>query len=117
MDFKERLKLARKRAKITQEQLAYLCDCSKGAVSQWESGTTVPELGTFVSICRALNASADFLLFGKEEIAIPAESLALANKIFSMSEESREQLASLFKTPADDGRVSQSYSKPNKRHI
>ncbi len=59
-----RIRIARKRADLTQEELSerisvtpqYLSDLERGLV-----GTSIP---TLIKICKSLNASSDFILFG-----------------------------------------------------
>ena len=52
----------RKRAGITQEHLAELLHVSVSAVSQWETGKTLPDISSVPVLCHVLNASADELL-------------------------------------------------------
>jgi transcriptional regulator with XRE-family HTH domain len=44
MSLGEKMRAARKAARKTQDQVADELDVTKGAVSQWENDTTVPEL-------------------------------------------------------------------------
>ena len=52
----------RKRAEITQERLAELMHVSVSAVSQWETGKTMPDISAVPILCHVLNVSADELL-------------------------------------------------------
>lgn len=71
-----RMKAARNRAKMTQEQLAEKLDVTKSAVSQWESGSTLPDIRPIIELCRASpNNSADEVLLGT-----PAVRVTLAEK-------------------------------------
>ena len=52
----------RKAAGITQERLAEQIGISVSAVSQWESGRTMPDICTIPILCHVLNVSSDELL-------------------------------------------------------
>ena len=57
-----RIKEARERAHLTQEELAEKVDISPTHMSVIERGIKTPKLDTFVKIVNALNLSADALL-------------------------------------------------------
>ncbi len=57
-----RIKAARERAHLTQEQLAEIVDISPTHMSVIERGVKTPKLDTFVRIANALGVSADALL-------------------------------------------------------
>ena len=52
----------RKKAGITQERLAELMHVSVSAVSQWETGKTLPDISMIPILCHVLDVSADDLL-------------------------------------------------------
>lgn len=52
----------RKKAGITQEHLAELMNVSISAISQWETGKTMPDISAVPVLCHVLNVSADELL-------------------------------------------------------
>ena len=52
----------RKKAGITQEHLAELMHVSVSAVSQWETGKTLPDISMIPILCHVLDVSADDLL-------------------------------------------------------
>ena len=52
----------RKKAGITQEHLAELMHVSVSAVSQWETGKTLPDLSAIPILCHVLNVTSDELL-------------------------------------------------------
>jgi transcriptional regulator with XRE-family HTH domain len=62
----ERIRLERKRNKLTIEQLAEKADISYNFLWEIETGRKAPAFGTLYKIIIALNASADYLL-GIEE--------------------------------------------------
>ena len=57
-----KIKEARERAHLTQEELAEIIDISSTHMSVIERGVKTPKLDTFVKIVKALNLSADALL-------------------------------------------------------
>jgi len=57
-----RIKAAREKKKLTQEQLAELVDLSPMHVSVIERGVKLPKLETLVNIANVLDVSADVLL-------------------------------------------------------
>jgi transcriptional regulator with XRE-family HTH domain len=63
----DRIRIARKRARISQARLARLAGVTASAVSQWEhpEGTT-PDLVRLVGIAAATNVSLDWLASGRE---------------------------------------------------
>ncbi|MCR5205543.1 MAG: helix-turn-helix domain-containing protein [Lachnospiraceae bacterium] len=52
----------RKKSGITQEQLAEQLDVSVSAVSQWETGKTLPDIAAIPVLCHVLDISSDILL-------------------------------------------------------
>jgi transcriptional regulator with XRE-family HTH domain len=63
----DRIRTARKRARISQAELARQTGVTASAVSQWEhpEGTT-PDLARLVGIASATNVSLDWLVSGRE---------------------------------------------------
>ena len=57
-----RIKAAREKKRLTQEQLAELVDLSPMHVSVIERGVKLPKLETLINIANALDVSADVLL-------------------------------------------------------
>jgi len=60
-----RMRDARSRAGLTQEQLASMVGVTGSAVSQWENGQTMPDLKPIIALCQSSRAnSADEILAG-----------------------------------------------------
>ncbi|WP_445621313.1 helix-turn-helix domain-containing protein [Kushneria sp. Sum13] len=59
-----RIKDRRKELQLTQQQLADSVGKTKGAVSQWEAGATLPKGETLVRLAEKLNCSARWLFYG-----------------------------------------------------
>ncbi|MBO4872560.1 MAG: helix-turn-helix transcriptional regulator [Lachnospiraceae bacterium] len=54
----------RKKAGMTQKELAGKLNVSFQAVSKWENGDTLPDTGLLLDLCEILNTTADKLLSG-----------------------------------------------------
>lgn len=66
--FGEKVKLYRKQAKLTQEQLAEKCDCSKQTISGTETGYSFPSSKVLFSLSKVLNVPLMYLFnFGEDE--------------------------------------------------
>ena len=57
----KKIKLARAKAKYTQEELAEKLSLSPRYISQLERGIAFGSATTIISICKTLNISSDFL--------------------------------------------------------
>lgn len=58
----KQIKLARKDRGLTSEKLSEACNINATYLRQIESGSKVPSLPVFVSLCRELKTSPSFLL-------------------------------------------------------
>ena len=70
-----RIKAARERVHLTQEQLAEIIDISPTHMSVIERGVKTPKLDTFIRIANALGVSTDALL---QDVVVPANESILA---------------------------------------
>lgn len=62
----DRLRKRRKELKLTQKQVAKASGISPSSVTQWEAGDTAPKGENLYSVCKILQCSPDWLLYGKE---------------------------------------------------
>ena len=62
MTFGEKLKEARKKIGLSQEQFAEKLNISRSAVAKWESDIGIPDVSNLKSIAKLLNVSIDSLL-------------------------------------------------------
>lgn len=67
MDFKENLIQLRKKANLSQEQLADKLSVTRQAISKWESGQTMPEADKILLLSDIFNVTTDRLLKGTED--------------------------------------------------
>ena len=87
-----RIKAARERVHLTQEQLAEIIDISPTHMSVIERGVKTPKLDTFVRIANALGVSTDALL---RDVVVPAnESImaALSVRIGRLPQKEQERI-------------------------
>lgn len=66
--FAERLKEARKAAKLSQEALAKKIGRTKSTISRWESGERNPKMFEMIELENILGISAETLMYGTEKI-------------------------------------------------
>ena len=64
----EKIYECRKKAGMTQEELAEELGVSRQSVSKWEADAAFPETEKILVLCKLFNVSADELLFGTEHI-------------------------------------------------
>lgn len=83
--FARNLPILRRGVGLTQEALAEALHVSRQAVSKWESGATLPEAATLLSLSELLDCTLDQLMreripenFGREELPVPVEEAAPA---------------------------------------
>lgn len=68
LTFGQKLKDARKKAGLTQEQLAEKLAVSRQAVTKWESDKGLPDVENWKTLSKALNVSIDYLLDNGEQL-------------------------------------------------
>lgn len=76
MEFSEKLTALRKKAGLSQEQLADRLGVTRQSVSKWESGTAVPELVKLISLSDMFGVSLDYLVRDCAEESKTAEETA-----------------------------------------
>lgn len=62
MQFYEKLAKLRKKAGLSQEQLADRLGVTRQSVSKWESGAAMPELGKLIAMSELFGVSIDYLV-------------------------------------------------------
>lgn len=71
MTLGEKIKEARKRCELSQEQLAEKMAVSRSAVAKWEAGNGLPDVDNLKALARLLNVSVDELLDDGEGLDEP----------------------------------------------
>ena len=102
MTIGQQIKKARKKADITQQELADLLGVSCVGVSQWEIGKRIPKSETIAKIVEAMKISlTDFFDFTSEEkeivLNIEANIAKLNNAIFSAKQNDPDKSEALKK--------------------
>ncbi len=77
MSFSENFIYLRKKAALTQEEIAERFDISRQAVSKWETGDAYPEMDKLVAICDFFQVSLDDLLQKDLSISPPAQEISV----------------------------------------
>ena len=67
MNFSERIVFCRKKAMLSQEELANRLGVSRQAVSKWETGESIPDMNNLASLAEIFGVSLDWLIKGEEE--------------------------------------------------
>ena len=60
----ERLRVARARAKMSMADVGRECGCTAQAVMKWEADKAMPDSRKFITLCRVLDVSAEWLIDG-----------------------------------------------------
>lgn len=58
----DKIKLLRRKRKLTQLQLANELNVSAQAVSKWEKGLSAPDIETIIKISKIFDVTTDYLL-------------------------------------------------------
>lgn len=89
-----RLRAARRRADMTQTELARIVGVTNRAISKIERGGTItPARNLVLKIADTLNVSAAWLSYGHKELkTLDAESIELALLAASLSDDQRQML-------------------------
>ena len=65
MNISENLQILRKKASLSQEELAEKLEVSRQAVSKWETGEAIPDMEKIIILSSIFNCSIDTLIKGK----------------------------------------------------
>ena len=87
-----KIKEARERAHLTQEELAEIIDISPTHMSVIERGVKTPKLDTFAKIVKALNLSADALLLDGMDQVNDSLVAELSVRLGRLSDEDRNRI-------------------------
>ncbi len=67
MKFAERILYCRRKALLSQEELAGRLGVSRQAVSKWETGESIPDMNNLAALAEVLDVSLDWLIKGEED--------------------------------------------------
>ena len=97
----QRIKRAREKNQLTQEQLAELVDLSPMHISVIERGAKPPKLETLINIANALGVSTDTLLQDVIDNRIKAVSSEAADLLVQLSPEEQRRVLSALRAYVD----------------
>ena len=93
-----RIKEAREKRHLTQEELAARIDISPTHVSVIERGTMIPRLDTFVAIANALEVSGDALLLDVVDHAAESQASDLSAALEGLPWEEKRRILKVVRT-------------------
>lgn len=93
-----RIKEAREKRHLTQEELAARIDISPTHVSVIERGTKIPRLDTFVAIDNALEVSGDALLLDVVDHAAESQASDLSAALEGLPWEEKRRILKVVRT-------------------
>ena len=93
-----RIKEAREKRHLTQEELAARIDISPTHVSVIERGTKIPRLDTFVAIANALEVSGDALLLDVVDHAAESQASDLSAALEGLPWEEKRRILKVVRT-------------------
>ena len=91
MTFGEKLKEARKKAGLSQEQFAEKLSVSRSAVAKWESDRGMPDVNNLKVMARLLDVSVDYLLDEAEKLSFNETKEAIDIDSFEVSGKCRDK--------------------------
>ena len=94
----KRIKQARKAKGYTQEELAEIIYMNPNSLSRLENATMGLSLSTLVALCRTLEVSADYLLFGAES---GTEQSSVSHLLASLTPKEQIQAETILKAYVD----------------
>lgn len=92
----KRVQQARKAKRYTQAELAEMIDMSAKNLSCLERGTTGISIPTLMTLCKALEVSADYILFGNEAGERQSTVSILLSKLPEQKQHQAEKLLDVF---------------------
>lgn len=88
----QRIKAAREKKGLTQEELAARVEISPTHVSVIERGTKIPRMDTFVAIANVLEVSADSLLVDVVDHAVESAASELSGLMENLPRKEKERI-------------------------
>lgn len=98
----KRIKAAREKVGLSQEQLAEKANVSSGTISMIERGVRAPSIEVLVSIVNILDTTADLILRDVLKKGYAIEESELGEKIKGLSATQRKQIYHVVETMVDD---------------
>lgn len=99
MDFSQRLFELRKRAGLSQEELANLVGVTRQAVQKWESGASRPDMDNLSALARYFNVTLDWLITGVQAAAPQSAPQTVINNYYNSWQYEYKSKRTLFGLP------------------
>lgn len=96
MDFAKNLRLLRKQAGLTQEQMAEKLHISETQYGNYEQGKSTPPLDKFVEIAMALNLPLDYFVKERSRIFKNHTAAVFFDELIEMDDEKLDMLFELL---------------------
>lgn len=94
----QRIRAAREKKNLTQEELAARVEISPTHVSVIERGTKIPRMDTFVAIANVLEVSADALLVDVVDHAVESAASELSTLLAELPREEKMRILKVVAT-------------------
>ena len=98
----QRIRAAREKKNLTQEDLAALVEISPTHMSVIERGAKIPRLDTFVAIANALGVSADALLIDVVECSTEGIANELSTRISKLPQREQRKILGAVQILTED---------------
>ena len=97
MTFGEKLRQARKAARMTQKELAEAVDLKHNAISNWEKGISSPDPTTIRRLCEILRMPPNFFFDTEESEALSGVEFALFGEVRQLSPEDQQDVLNFIR--------------------
>ncbi len=91
-----RIAFERKQQNLTQEQLAEKADINEKYVSCFETSRSIPSIQTVMKLCKALEVTPNYLLFGITDDIAPDSIKDISNKLSRCNETILRQISKII---------------------
>lgn len=98
--FCDRLKIARKRAKMTQQQIAMILNVPQSNISKYENGNLEPNIQILIELIKNYKTTADYILGIENEYKNEEETII--EKWRDLTEREKGQFEHLYKEIQDE---------------
>ena len=86
MDFQQKFLMLRKRAGLSQDELADKLGVTRQTISRWEQGTACPDMYNLKQISKLFGVSADYLISDDVDEVVTVEYLSRADDLTSLQQ-------------------------------
>lgn len=87
----DRLRALRNHLKLSGDEFGRMCDATKSAVSQWESGATRPSTANLINLHQETGVSIDWILTGHGPNPMGDQRIQRLSELFDQLDERGKQ--------------------------